>query len=387
MRWTSIAYESLSTPDDVIVFAKGVNSRQGVNRRPSDLLCLFSDGSTTAVTTSAQEVFRCPHPSPPPLPERTVQVSLKILSENKVIPSVASYRRRPLARADKSPPPQKSLLCACTMVYNVAKFLPEWVTYHASIGVDRFILYDNMSDDDLKGVVDKLKRENHNNITTYRWPWPKTQEAGFSHCLTLHRDTCHWIAFIDVDEFLFSPAWANSPRPSKSMLGSTLTRLGPSIGQATFGCDEFGPSDLKAHPMDGVTQGYTCRRSGEQRHKSIVRPGAVDLSLVNVVHHFKVREGVYKVRRLGRHEGVVKHYKYQAWPEFKAKFRRRVSAYVVDWTQMVNKGSKDRAPGLGFAPVEPVGWAQMFCEVNDTGLRDVTRRWFRVGSGRLAWEL
>jgi len=31
-------------------------------------------------------------------------------------------------------------VCACTMVYDVAKFLPEWLLYHSWMGVERFFL-------------------------------------------------------------------------------------------------------------------------------------------------------------------------------------------------------------------------------------------------------
>nr|CAD1830634.1 unnamed protein product [Ananas comosus var. bracteatus] len=75
IRWSPLAYDAISTPDDVVVFAKGVNTRQGANRPSADLLCVFSDSggasssavvAAVAATSSAQEVFRCPHPPPKP---------------------------------------------------------------------------------------------------------------------------------------------------------------------------------------------------------------------------------------------------------------------------------------------------------------------------------
>lgn len=80
----------------------------------------------------------------------------------------------------------------------------------------------------------------------------------------------------------------------------------------------------------------------ENRHKSIVLLDAVHDSLVNVVHHFYLKKG-YKMRKIDIRSVVVNHYKFQAWPEFKAKFKRRVSAYVADWTETVNPHSQDRS--------------------------------------------
>nr|XP_010941449.2 glycosyltransferase family 92 protein Os08g0121900 [Elaeis guineensis] len=394
LRWTRLAYEAVSTPTDVVVFAKGVNIRRDVNRPASDLRCLFSSSvaaaaaapfAATPVTSSAQEVFRCPHP-PAAITstDEVLRVSLEIAAKGTQIPSLANYHR---PRAPPRTTHDRSLICACTMVHNVAKFLAEWVVYHSAIGVERFFLYDNGSDDDLNSVVNRLGSDGFN-VSTRFWPWPKTQEAGFSHCAAMNRDTCTWMAFIDVDEFIFSQSWAGSDAPNLTMLGS-LVAVRPDVGQVSMRCFEFGPSGRRAHPREGVTQGYTCRRRTEERHKSMVRLDAVHDSLFNSVHHFGLKTG-FNTRWTKGSGARVYHYKYQAWEEFKVKFRRRVSAYVVDWKESVNPSSKDRTPGLGFEPVEPKGWAHRFCEVNDTRLREVNRRWFGLegpdGEYRMAWE-
>jgi hypothetical protein len=84
---------------------------------------------------------------------------------------------------------------------------------------------------------------------------------------------------------------------------------------------------------------------------------------------------------------VINHYKYQGWEVFKEKFYRRVATYVADWQNEENVGSRDRAPGLGTRPVEPSDWAERFCEVNDTGLRDQVFEKFKdKKTQRLVWE-
>ncbi|KAI3781229.1 hypothetical protein L2E82_11238 [Cichorium intybus] len=92
-----------------------------------------------------------------------------------------------------------------------------------------------------------------------------------------------------------------------------------------------------------------------------------------VVNHYKLKDG-YKSTKVHLETLVMNHYKFQAWPEFKAKFRRRVSAYVVDWTRSVNLQSTDWTPGLGYQAVESEGWGERFCEVYDHRLRDLTRK-------------
>ncbi|KAL3830519.1 hypothetical protein ACJIZ3_019321 [Penstemon smallii] len=386
LRWTFLVYDSLTTDNDVVLFVKGVNIRQGINRLPSEFNCVFGDdvinSVRTAVTTSMQEVFRCQRPNLTAV--SSVKVSLEIVAENRVVPSVAYYSPAPRKLEYRN---GKSLLCASTMVYDVAKFLKEWVLYHSKIGVEKFLLYDNGSDDDLGKVVNELVKEGFD-ISTYFWLWPKTQEGGFSHGAIYARDACTWMMFIDVDEFVYSPSWINVSQPSKSLLHTLITSNSTGLGQISIGCHEFGPSGQKVHPVLGVTQGYNCRKVLENRHKSIVLLEAVDDSLLNVIHHF-ILKPEYIPRNLDANDMVVNHYKYQAWPEFKAKFRRRVSAYVLDWTQKLNPNSNDRTPGLGFSPVEPEGWPQKFCEVYDNNLKDLTLKWFgkKTYSGyQMAWQ-
>ncbi|KAE9586674.1 hypothetical protein Lal_00004723 [Lupinus albus] len=401
LRWNFLVYESFSTEDDVVLFAKGVNHRQGYDRSPSELRCVFTMGDgntvTTAVTSSVQEVFRCPHPDHVLLFQESekIGISLVIIAENLVVPSVASYILRPRPNyAIKAQAQPKYFLCACTMVYNVGKFLREWVMYHSKVGVENFILYDNNSDDNLETVVNELHEEGYN-ITTLLWIWPKTQEAGFSHSI-LHSKSnglCSWIMYVDVDEFVFSPSWKSQnefPSLKSMLLHQQMSNVGH-IGQVSMQCNEFGPSGQRKNPMEGVTQGYTCRRRVEQRHKSIVLVDAVDPGLRNVIHHFEVNEKQgYRSKQLSMENGVVNHYKYQAWDEFKNKFRRRVSAYVVDWRQNVNLKSKDRTPGLGFQPIEPKDWVHKFCEVRDQRLKSLTRAWFSIklrhNETRMAWQ-
>jgi Glycosyltransferase family 92 len=387
-------YDAVTTPLDVIFFAKGLNRRSGTNLPASDVNCVYLSvaddrAATYAAISSAQEVFRCPHPYSMDLnflnSSSVVKVSLAVGADNAPIPTLAIYSpTRALMRDTKMT--NQSLICACTMVFNVAKFLKEWVVYHASIGVEKFILYDNGSEDELGPTVSKLLDEGYD-LITYYWPWPKTQEAGFSHCAAVNEQICQWMAFVDVDEFMFSPTWVNSEQPSPSMLASLVQLVGNKVGQISMICHEFGPSGLKTHPKNGVTQGYTCRRKSMERHKSIVRLKAVDQSLINSVHHFKLKDGFRTEKLKPVH---VYHYKYQVWEEFRTKFRRRVSAYVFDWKDQLNPSSKDRTPGLGFEPVEPDGWAYKFCEENDTLFRDVTQQWFGTeeidGVFKLKWE-
>ncbi|CAN1315580.1 Glycosyltransferase family 92 protein At1g27200 [Linum perenne] len=393
LRWAYLAYESFSTETDVVLFVKGVNNKQGFNRPAEKLKCVFSNAdavTTTAVTISEQEVFRCRHPDITalgPLNAGTgVKISLEISesdNEKTIVPSVVYYTPPWRRRIANSQP--KLQICAGTMVYNAAKFLREWVIYHSGIGVEKFFLYDNDSDDDIQSVVGALNQEGYK-VETMPWIWPKSQEAGFSHLAVYAKESCDWMMYIDVDEFVFSPRWSSAAQPSNWMLKSLIPNR--RVGQVSIRCNEFGPSGRESHPEEGVTQGYDCRRKLDNRHKSIVLLEAIDYSLLNAVHHFRLKRsggGEYKWKKVKLETAVVNHYKYQAWSEFRVKFRRRVSAYVIDWKKTVNPASKDRAPGLGFREEKPGDWERRFCEVKDRRLQWLTLKWFG-GGYKMAWQ-
>lgn len=505
--WSSLVFEIWVTSKDVVLFAKGINVRQGHNVSPDDLVCVFGDHDgqvvETKVTVSAQEVFRCAHPMPEH--RRSLMgrpVTLKW--EQEVLPTVAYYEEvstsHPLEYAGT--PTSATEICTCTMIYNVAKFLPEWGTFHSHVGVDRFILYDNNSEDELDEALTWLS-DRQVQVSRYPWPWPKTQEAGFSHCAVAMRHACEWILFTDVDEFVFPAAYlppSGRSTPLRELISTVeqrprqpvrVVRLAPSVqryaephqqkalpgqpsvspvqegevsgglvqrqerelqhmptslprqrrlrklqhiglqlrliseqrgpsgkvnaadhpprdaphkaprgtssqlgdegtvGQISLRCRDFGPSNLTQHPREGVTQGYVCRSKREERHKSLVKLEAVSDDLQNAVHHFNM-QAAYTTVTEDSGTAVVNHYKFQAWPEFRQKFRRRVSAYVADWKEARNLESRDRTPGLGFREEKPMDWETGFCDVPDTALRQYCRDLFAVnisGIPTFAWQI
>ncbi|KAH7577248.1 hypothetical protein JRO89_XS01G0227400 [Xanthoceras sorbifolium] len=370
-RWDSVAYESLIDRDNTtVVFVKGLNLRPERLSNASRFECVFGWDfrSTkfllrTPVLSISQEIVRCKTPlsvlSGPPTLDNHIKASVRVKG-GQTIRSIARLVRR----SDPDPPVRKEhVMCICTMLRNQARFFREWIMYHAQIGVQRWFIYDNNSDDDIEDVIKLLLSYSNYNITRHIWPWIKTQESGFAHCALRARDTCEWVGFIDVDEFFHVPTGLTIHDVIENFSTNST------IGELRASCHSFGPSGLKQVPTQGVMVGYTCRQAAPERHKSIVRPEALNSTLINVVHHFHLKGG-FEFLNLDIRTMVINHYKYQVWDVFKEKFYRRVATYVADWQETQNVGSKDRAPGLGTRAVEPPDWSTRFCEVNDTGLRD-----------------
>ena len=111
-------------------------------------------------------------------------------------------RARARDRALRSSCPHE--LAVAAIFRQEAPFLDEWLTFHAGVGVTRFYLYDNFSTDDFRPVLAPWIERGV--VVLHDWPVPVGQLPAYRHCVRTYADEARWIAFIDVDEFLFSPA-------------------------------------------------------------------------------------------------------------------------------------------------------------------------------------
>ncbi|KAL3346981.1 hypothetical protein AABB24_025422 [Solanum stoloniferum] len=396
-RWNSLAYEAMIDRDNTtIVFVKGFNLRGGKQSDASKFKCVYGWDVKNPkfvlqsdVVSIAQEVVRCNTPvSILNNPQRFVgttsnmnqfiKVSVRMVGKEP-LESIASPKRRLQVNL---PGQKQHEMCVCTMLRNQASFLKEWIMYHTRIGVQRWFIYDNNSLDDIDDVIKLLSMDGNINVTRHVWPWIKTQEAGFAHCALRARDVCEWVGFMDVDEFFHLP----TGMPLLDILRNQSRSGNSKVAELRVSCHNFGPSGLKHVPTQGVTMGYNCRMIAPERHKSIVKPEALNSTLINVVHHFHLKSE-FRYANMDRNVLVINHYKYQVWDVFKEKFYRRVATYVSDWQQHRNVGSRDRAPGLGTRAVEPPDWSSRFCEVTDTGLKDRVAQMFTdPNTGKLPWQ-
>jgi hypothetical protein len=106
--------------------------------------------------------------------------------------------------ATRAPPEVKSYLAVCAIYRDEATYFPEWLEFHRLVGVEQFYLYDNGSTDDSLDVLAPYLDAGI--VTRHTWPRYPGQYEAYEHCAAVHAGEARWIAFIDLDEFLFSPA-------------------------------------------------------------------------------------------------------------------------------------------------------------------------------------
>jgi hypothetical protein len=243
-------------------------------------------------------------------------------------------------------------MSACMMYRDHAGYLEEWIEFHRLVGVERFFLYDNQSSDDHRAVL--APYVDAGLVVLHDWPAPFSTGKGmkhvegltqaYEHCLREHRADSRWIAFIDVDEFLFSP----TGRPVSEILHGY--EQFPAVG---VGWVAFGTSGHVAKPPGLVTESYLLRSEDEHlspKIKSVVDPTRTLRCLSP--HHFEYRDGL-AVDELRRPiegwetdspsftELRVNHYWTKSEEEFRRKFELfRAVGYPRPWSFFEERNSQ-----------------------------------------------
>jgi hypothetical protein len=182
-------------------------------------------------------------------------------------------------------------LSACTIYRDAAEFLPEWIEVHRQVGFERFFLYDNQSTDEHDRVLAPYVEEGV--VTVHEWAMPFLGRNGrvsamvqaFEHCIEEHRDDSRWIAFIDIDEFMFAPTGSRM---------SEVMRDYESFPGVAVGRAEFGPSGHETRPPGLVIENYTMRAPIRPDARGLVKSVVNPTRAVRCLgaHHFVYANGL-----------------------------------------------------------------------------------------------
>ncbi len=159
-------------------------------------------------------------------------------------------------------------LSAVTVFKNEAPYLDEWLAFCVSEGIEHVLLYDNGSTDNSREVLRPWISAGI--VELIEWPlhWKTgAQTKAFLDALQQLTGRTRWAAFVDIDEYLFSPTGAK--------VSEVLKQYEDHAGVVVnWQC--YGSSGLKSRP-DGLTiESYTRRAktnwARNRRVKTIVDP-------------------------------------------------------------------------------------------------------------------
>lgn len=230
-----------------------------------------------------------------------------------------------MSRADSSR--RRAYLSVCAVYRDEAPYLREWVELHRLVGVERFYLYNNGSTDEHREMLAPYLEEGL--VELREWPLFPGQLLAYEDTLRRHREDSRWIAFIDLDEFLFSP----TGRPVSDVLQDYERWPGVVVNWAVF-----GTSGHLEPPPGLVIENYVRRtdaRGFNRPVKSIVDPQRV--AHFCGPHFFTYREGYAvdencrAVKPRNQTDAVtfsrlrVNHYMTKSEREYRAKLTRPTS--------------------------------------------------------------
>lgn len=166
----------------------------------------------------------------------------------------ARARDRRLARREHH------YLSICAIFRNEAAMLREWLPFHLGVGVGHFYLYDNGSDDASREIIEPYRQRGL--VTLTDWPVNPGQIPAYRHCANTFADETRWVAFIDLDEFLFSP----QQRDLRPILAEYERFAGIGVHSFYFG------SAGQRQPVESALRSFVRRADDRINFKSIANP-------------------------------------------------------------------------------------------------------------------
>jgi Glycosyltransferase family 92 len=180
-------------------------------------------------------------------------------------------------------------LALCAIFRDEAPYLGEWIAFHRLVGVDHFFLYDNGSTDRPETVLDPYVADGC--VSVRPWPLPfhrGASRAAYTDCLERARGRVRWLAYLDLDEFLFAP---------RHYRLAPLLRDYEAYPGVVVRWQVYGSSGHE-HACDAPVIARFSRRAPRQwvrnrRVKSIIDPARALRPLNS--HHFVYRDGAMAV--------------------------------------------------------------------------------------------
>jgi hypothetical protein len=229
---------------------------------------------------------------------------------------------------------------------NEHPYVLEWIAHHQALGIERFYIADNVSDDGTSELLQALDALGVvRRIPFASTPGQAPQLPAYAELLGTHARDEDWVAVIDADEFIVPTGGARS-------IGEVLAPLAAQadVGAVVLNWAIYGSAWLLNHSAGGVCERFTRRAHqsfGANHHYKTLLRRAAFASVHSNPHHFVLQPGwrcvhidgsglVPHARHgLGLSERVVweemrlNHYIVKSREEFETRKQRNGSAATV----------------------------------------------------------
>lgn len=189
----------------------------------------------------------------------------------------------------------KYQVSVCAIFQNEAPYLKEWIEFHRLVGIKHFFLFNNLSEDHYKEVLNEYIESSI--VELIEWPflaeniheWNDIQCKAYNHALELAKSNVKWLAFLDTDEFLF-PVQVHT---LQEFLMDYQEASGISVNWQMYGTSFVKKIQANELLTEKLILKATTNYSENIHVKPIVRPECVE-KFVNP--HFAIfKEGFYSI--------------------------------------------------------------------------------------------
>lgn len=234
------------------------------------------------------------------------------------------------------------------IIKNEAPYIEEWIEFHKLVGVSKFYIYDNESEDNLKDV---LKKYIDSGEVVYKYyPGKCKQNAAYTEAVNDYKNKTRYMGFIDIDEFVIPTQADNLVKVIDDVLSKDKNAAGLAINWRVYGSSGF-----KEKPKGLVTENYRNRGEDAWRiniHvKTICNPRLVSHFCnphfaIYKSPYYAVNENGKKVDQWHNDENTCKkvrinHYFSKSFNEFVAK-RNRGRADILQMRGMEEFAQHDK---------------------------------------------
>jgi hypothetical protein len=214
----------------------------------------------------------------------------------------------------------------CCIARNESLYILEWVLFHQIVGVEHITLYNNNSDDNTVELLQPFVKNGF--IDVIDWPFPNPcQLAAYSDYIAKHREPA-WCAFIDCDEFIWSPKYTTIQEALDTLPHSAI-----GVNWMVFGSG--GQTEYEDKP---VIERFTWRPATshpvDNHVKSIVWMDQ-NVSVVDP-HHFHVEHGT--INENGQPVGGP----FSAHSSELLRINHYSSKSLAEWRKRILLGKPDR---------------------------------------------
>ncbi len=218
-------------------------------------------------------------------------ISESIASFKSVIKSVIGFVTRKISDCT----PKKYNLAIVVIAKNEQDYIKEWVAFHKVMGVDKIILYDNDSTDNMVNEIKPFINEGY--VVYNRIPGEKQQLNAYNDALKRYSSLFRYMAFIDCDEFLFP---VDSSETVLSVVEKTM-KMDRNAGGVCVNWAMFGSSGHETKPEGLLIDNFIWRSKipgpGTGCIKTICKPDLV--VKYNHAHYPKYKRGIYGITPKG----------------------------------------------------------------------------------------